>query len=913
MKPQQLAALIAALAVLALAIVFMPILAPNSALGKVFPQPKLGLDIQGGARVVLRAQTEKLPKEKKWDADTRSAVLNTIRNRVDAQGVAEPVILPKGDDQFIVELPSIRNEEQVLEQLQNTAQLQFYYSPDWVTNKNRLGRYALESVGGEGGRREEFLVNDRQTNKTYRDIFHINQELAGMLDRASAEGATGAVETPLPAPLPDLNAAAGRETVALLPDDAKKLADLAEEMKGFNTFLGEARLEMTGSDLLPTSRAGFNPNGGTEALVELEFNREGTQKFANFTRDHTDEILMIYLDGRILMAPNITGPILNGRAQISPFATLQEAKQLADYLNGGALPVPLQIVQQQSVEATLGREAVQSSLIAGLVGVGAVIVFMVAVYLLPGAVACFALLLYTLFTYAIFLLIPVTFTLPGIAGFILSVGMAIDANVLIFERTKEELREGKPLVRAIETGFSRAFSAIFDSNVCTAVTSLLLYNFGTGPVRGFALTLLIGVAVSMFTAITVTRTFLLLIVNTPLGKNMNAWGINRAWRPRFNTVKNRVVFYVLSFLFIVPGLIGLGMGGFKPGIEFTGGSEVTVKFAQSTPGREEIEKAVKDQGFADPSAQIAGDNTVIIRLPRTADKGEISPQDADRLVAGLNETFSGQSITRQEFGFIGSAISAELTRNALTSVLFSSLFIVFYLALRFAMGGFANGLKYGIAAIIAMLHDVLLLVGLFAILGLTLNWKVDSLFVTAALTVIGFSVHDTIVIFDRIRENLKTHGNRMTFPDLVNESINETFTRSINTSMTVILTLTALLIWGGPSIRPLNAALLIGIVSGTYSSIFNAAQIVVDWQRLFGGKTPVAATGGGGSGSGGSGGGGERRPSPTPRPSAPAASRPSGGSAASTTSTADRPARAEPPGPGGTNLPSTPARRKRRM
>ncbi|HVK04210.1 MAG TPA: protein translocase subunit SecD [Armatimonadaceae bacterium] len=916
MKPQQLAALIAALAVLALAVIFLPVLAPNSALGKVFPRPKLGLDIQGGARVVLEAQTDKLGTDQKWDQDTRNAVLNTIRNRVDANGVSEPVILPKGDNQFIVELPAVRNESQILEQLQNTAQLQFYYSPDWVTNKNRLGRYQFESVGGENGKREQFLINDRQTNKSYRDLFHINQELSELIEN-SAKTPDKAVETPLPEPLPDLNVAAGGKTVRLTPEDAKKLDALAEEMKGFNTFLSSARLEMTGSDLLPTARAGFNPSGGTEALVDLEFNREGRTKFGNFTRDHSDEILMIYLDGRILMAPNINEPILNGRAQISPFSTVQEAKQLADYLNGGALPVPLKIVQQQSVEATLGREAVQSSLTAGLVGVGAVVVFMVATYLLPGAVACLALLLYTLFTYAIFLLIPVTFTLPGIAGFILSIGMAIDANVLIFERTKEELREGKPLVRAIETGFSRAFSAIFDSNVCTAVTSLLLYNFGTGPVRGFALTLLIGVAISMFTAITVTRTLLLLVVNTPAGRNHKMWGVDRVWHPRFNTVKHRVAFYLLSLLIIVPGLVAVGMGGFKRGIEFTGGSEVTVKFSQDTPSREEIEKAVTAQGFEDAAAQIAGDNTVIIRFPRKADNVEMSAQDADKVVAGLSQSFAGQQVTRQEFGFIGSAISSELTQNALTSILFSSIFIVVYLAFRFAMGGLANGLKFGVAAIIAMLHDVLLLVGLFAILGLTLNWKVDSLFVTAALTDIGFSVHDTIVIFDRIRENLKLKGGRMSFPDLVNDSINETFTRSIYTGVTVILVLLSLLIFGGPTIRPLNAALLIGIISGTYSSIFNAAQIVVDWERLFGGKgSSVAIAGGGGSTpprSSGGGGGAERRPTTpsAPRPTAartPRSGTPTPGGA----SAADRPASDGTAAPT-TGLPSTPARRKRRM
>jgi SecD/SecF fusion protein len=480
--------------------------------------------------------------------------------------------------------------------------------------------------------------------------------------------------------------------------------------------------------------------------VELEFNAEGTRKFADFTRDHVNEILMIYLDGQILMAPNIEVPILNGRAQISPFPTVEDAQRLANYLNGGALPVPLKIVQQQSVEATLGADAVRAGLTAGVIGLALVLVFMIGYYLLPGAVACLALLLYTLFTYAVFLLIPVTFTLPGMAGFILSVGMAVDANILIFERTKEELRAGKTLRAAIETGFQRAFSAILDSNVCTAITSILLYNFGTGPVRGFALTLLIGVAISMFTAITVTRTILLLLVNSGAARNLQAWGVNRTWHPRLNVVGKRNFWFALSVLLTIPGLVFALMGGFRPGIDFTGGSEVTVQFRQPV-SRAQVERAVRAQGIEDPVIQMAEGNIANIKTP------EITQQRADTLVAALGTQFPG--VTRERFDSIGSSISAELTRNALTAVLFSSILIVLYLAMRFAIGGFGNGLKFGVCAIIAMLHDVAVLVGSFAILGHFLNWKVDSLFVTAALTVIGFSVHDTIVIFDRIRENLR--------------------------------------------------------------------------------------------------------------------------------------------------------------
>ncbi|GAB4461822.1 MAG: hypothetical protein OHK0029_27690 [Armatimonadaceae bacterium] len=823
MKPQQLSLLIVLLTI-------------GAIVATIFQKPKFGLDINGGARVVLEADLAKLPKGTEWNAESRQAVLQTIENRVNANGVSEPVINSKGENQFVVEIPDIRNEDEVLEQLQTTAQLQFYYSPDWKTNRNQLGRYSFNQVTNPTTNQELYQITDTTTGETFRDLYQINQELRDIIQKGEEAG-DKAQQVSLPAPLPDLSAAKGGDTVPVVGEGAKRLEELAKELQNFNTFLGGARIELDGSDILPTARSSFDPTGAS--VVQLEFNAEGRRKFGDFTRDHTQEILMIYLDGRILTAPNINEPILTGQAQISGFATLKEAKQIADLLNGGSLPVPLKIVQLTSVEATLGQVAIQQSFMAGLIGLGAVAVFMIAYYLLPGAVAVGALILYTLFTYAVFVLVPVTFTLPGIAGFILSIGMAVDANILIFERTKEELREGKALRPSIETGFQRAFSAILDSNVCTAVTSLLLYFLGTGAVRGFALTLLIGVGISMFTAITVTRTFLLLMVNSGVGKNLDAWGVKRQINPNLSVVKRRGLYYVLSVAVIVPLLIFAALGGFKPGIDFTGGSELTLKLPAGVAAeRLKIERAIEAQGIEDPAAQIAGDNTVFVRLPRQEGKAEITPERADQIVANLQSEFPG--VTKEGFESIGSSISAELTRNALAAIVYSSVFIVLYMAFRFSIGGFVSGLKFGICAIIAMLHDVAVLVGVFCALGYFLNWKIDLLFVTAALTVIGFSVHDTIVIFDRIRENLHGRGKTDSYEEIVNDSINETFARSIFTSLTVMITLVALLIFGGAVIRPLNAALLVGIVSGTYSSIFNAAPLVVDWQRRFGKQSTTA-------------------------------------------------------------------------
>jgi protein-export membrane protein SecD len=337
-----------------------------------------------GARVVLEADTSKLPQGQTWNDDTKRAVKNILEQRVNANGVAEAAITPKGINQFVVELPAVRNEQQILEQLKNTAQLQFYYSPDWKTNRNPLGRYDfIEPAGND--RRDSYSIRDTTANKTFRDRYHIDLALGELLSKAATAPADKATDVALPENLKTLSAAQGRTTLKLTPEDAKALTGLSDELTQFDAFLAPptTQLIMDGSDLAPNARGGFDSSGGSKPIVSLEFNSTGRDKFANFTRDHTGEILMIYLDGRILMAPNIETPILDGRAQISPFPTVRDAKQLADYLNGGALPVPLTIIQQQSVEATLGTEAVRHGFTAGIIGLAAVILFMISYYLLP--------------------------------------------------------------------------------------------------------------------------------------------------------------------------------------------------------------------------------------------------------------------------------------------------------------------------------------------------------------------------------------------------------------------------------------------------------------------------------------------------------------------------------------------------
>ena len=734
---------------------------------------RTGLDIQGGARVVLRAKTEEF--KGKWNPDSNlEAVRKVLENRVNATGVAEPQIITKKPDQIIIELPGLKNEGDVRASLQSTASLQFYLLPQLGDKDGRLpAKWRIAEVKNpKNGVEEETLV------------FAQNN---------------------LPVPIEILN----------------------EEVFNQNPIAA-------GGDLAASS-AQPNPTTG-EAIINFELKGEGKDRFQEVTRSNIGKHLAIFLDKKLLTAPVINS-MIPGKGEITGAFTLESAKALSDQLNAGALPVPLEEVEVRKLEATLGQEAVHTTFTAGIVGLALVLVFMLFWYRLPGLLANFALILYALFSLALFKVWPITLTLPGIAGFILSIGMAVDANILIFERFKEELRSGKNLRSAIDAGFKRAFTAIFDSNVCTIVTCGILYEFGTGPIRGFALTLGLGVVVSMFTAIAVTRTFLFALVNTNLGNNSAAFGTaDAAHIKQFHVMRHKWAWLGLSLAIIIPGLLFWGAGGIKQSIDFTGGTEQQIAFA-SRHSPDEISKAVSGLGskFKDNRVVISEDPKQLFPHQATVTTERLDEPDRLKLLntlvqqVGPLDKVNGKplAVTDVPFSNVSGTISKELTVNAIEAVILASVFIVLYLALRFSIGGLKEGLKYGSCAVIALLHDVLVLWGSFAIMGKLFGWQIDSLFVTAMLTVIGFSVHDTIIVFDRVRENLHHRGLGESFSDLTDRSIDQTIGRSIKTSWTVVMTLLALFLFGGVVIHQFAGALLIGIVSGTYSSIFNASVLLV--------------------------------------------------------------------------------------
>ncbi|MDE2933638.1 MAG: protein translocase subunit SecD [Chloroflexota bacterium] len=597
--------------------------------------------------------------------------------------------------------------------------------------------------------------------------------------------------------------------------------------------------------------------------------------------------LLVYLDTELISDAVVQG-VIEDQGTITGLDSFTEANDLSRQLNAGALPVPLRTIQANEVSASLGDDSVKASVNAAEIGLLAVLAFMILYYRLPGVLAAFALIVYALITLTVFKMWPVTLTLSGIAAFILSVGMAVDANILIFERMKEELRRGRPLATAIETGFRRAWPSIRDSNVATFITCAILFwfgdQFGASFVRGFAITLAIGVAVSMFSAIVVTRTFLRLFVGTriarsrwlfnaePLSSQPEAGdgeeGVTRAPtaapRPTFIAFAQRrwVTLGLSLIVFIAAAVTLLVPPPLKAGIEFTGGSTFTLQFAQEQPAAEaaetdgegasageeaeppapepvrvvepeELRDALARLGHEEARVQGAGFNTYLVRTielqgapPLEAGEGPVPPGEIDDILAALEEEFG--PVQRLDFATVSGTVSTEIARDATLAVVAAAVAILIYVAFAFRRQRAAW--RYGLCAVIALVHDSVIVLGLFSLLAKVAGTEVDTAFIVAILTVIGFSVHDTIVVFDRVRE-VTSRDTLVPFSEAVNVSLTETLVRSINTSFVTVLTIIAMFLIGGVTIQNFLLVLLVGVIAGTYSSIFVAAQVLVAWDN----------------------------------------------------------------------------------
>lgn len=758
-----------------------------------------GLDLQGGLQVVLESD---LPESQSLPDGAMEAARIVVDNRVNGLGVTEPLVQLQGEDRIIVELPGIDDPDLAISTIRETGLLEFVDAglspiPEGTIIQTSLGGTPTET---ETASEDEAAVED--------------EDLLG--------------EEPSPA----------SETV-------------------YETII-------TGSDIENVDNAGPNPNS---LIVEIPFTlkSEGGQKFGAYSGANVGNFLCIVLDKMVISCPQIQAQITNrGVISLGGDASVEEGRALAVQLRYGALPVPLKVVENRTVGPTLGQDSVERSIRAGTLGLIVVLLFMVVYYRLPGVVAALALVIYGLFNFALYKLIPVTLTLPAITGFILSIGMAVDANILIFERLKEELRAGRNLKLALELGFSRSWPSIRDSAISTLITCFILFsfgsNFGASIVKGFAVTLALGVITNIFTAITVSRAFLRLLgglFGNDLKDNALLMGFSLEDDPKqapgwvsglFDIAGKRRFYYVLSAFIIVPGLIAMGVSTvqlgspLKPSIDFTGGALMELNFEEPVqPGQ--IQAVFADftyegQEFNDTvvtTAEQLEHETIIIRSKFLDDEAKAAIQSLIEAEVGPFEEL--------RFDSVGPTIGQEVTRAGSYAVFAAAAAILIYLI--FAFRSVPHAFRYGIAAIVAMLHDILVTAGIFAVLGLVAGWEIDALFLTAILTVIGYSVHDTIIVFDRVRENLPRYRAE-SYEDVCNRSLLETLSRSLVTSLSTMFVVLAILWFGGSTINQFIATILIGVISGTYSSIFNAVPVLVSWQkgeigRLVG-RSPVSAT-----------------------------------------------------------------------
>jgi len=581
-------------------------------------------------------------------------------------------------------------------------------------------------------------------------------------------------------------------------------------------LLLEKEAALTG-DALTNASVRFSQSQFNEPVVSLEFNAEGAKKFAEITKNNIGRRLAIVLDGKIQSAPRIKEAIPTGEAVITGRFSVEQAQDLAIILRVGALPAPMYIEEERTVGPLLGQDSINKGIRASIIGGILVFIFMAIYYLIAGIIANTALLLNLLIILGGLGLLPVLFpgvsatlTLPGIAGIALSLGMAVDANVLINERIREEVSTGKALRTAIANGYDKAFSAIFDSNFTTLIAAFLLFQFGTGAIRGFAVTLTIGLIASMFTAIVVTRTIFEILLDTGILKSLPMLKLIKETRLDF--IGKRKIFYTISIFIIIAGLTIFFMKGKKAyGIDFVGGELQEYSF--KTPvAPDAVREILKELDLADASIQQFKENPKIVLIRTASNKSNL-------ITSKLKERFPDEDIQILRIEHVGPVAGKHLKTKAIHALIWSMIGILIYVAFRFKHPNFA------IAGVIALFHDVLVTLGFLAITGR----QIDLLSVTAFLTIAGYSINDTIVIYDRVRENSRL-SRKLSLGELINLSVNQTLGRTLLTSGVTLLTVIAILFYGGEVLSSFAFALLVGFISGVYSTVYIASPLVLAWQ-----------------------------------------------------------------------------------
>ncbi|WP_327112655.1 protein translocase subunit SecD [Streptomyces sp. NBC_01341] len=723
--------------------------------------PRLGLDLQGGTRMVLQAKDSDTAEA---DRESTDRTMEVLRKRIDSLGVAEPVLTRSGEDRIIVELPDVQDPRQAADVIGRTAQ---------------LGFHAVRGPGETG---------------------------------------------------PDDGPTAGQREGSgpTLPDE-----------QGSPLSLGPVHLSGAG---VADATAGFDAQQGSGWSVALDFHKDAGERWTRLTGDAAchpagDERrrVAIVLDGKVISSPQVDPSVAceaglpSGSTRITGSFSADEARDLALLVKGGALPVPVEIVEQRTVGPTLGAAAIDAGATAALIGAAATALFITCVYRLFGALAALALAAYAVISYAVLVALGVTLTLPGLAGFVLAIGMAVDADVLVFERAREEYAAGpgRSLRSALTAGFRNAWSAVADSNVTTLIAAALLFFLGSGPVKGFGVTLAIGVLVSMFSALVIARALTEIAAGSRFVsdyREVNGIGMPgrvRTWiearDPRLFRSPRRWLLTSLALVLIA--VTGILVRGVDLGVEFTGGR--LVEYSTSRPVDVETARdTIAAAGFEDAEVTTAGGGDLSVRTGGLDNDGEHALRSA------LAE--EGGETTKVRDELIGPSLGDELRRHALIALGVAVFVQLAYLAARFRW-------TFAVASVGALVHDVVVLVGAFAWLGR----PVDGIFLAALLTVIGYSVNDSVVVFDRVRE-LWARNRRSPVFEVAGHAVLQTVPRTVNTGAGVLFILVALAVLGGDSLADFALALLIGVCVGTYSSVLTAVPGALLLERSSKAPPPAA-------------------------------------------------------------------------
>jgi SecD/SecF fusion protein len=788
---------------------------------------RLGLDLKGGVELVY--QGEPTPQSK-VTPEAIDRAIDIMRERVDALGVSEPEIQRLGGNQVSVGLPDVKNAQRAIDQVGTTAQLYFYdFEKNVVGDKRRPIPGLYEAVLRAS--KQPTVIDANNTTRKQFYLFKRERTLQAGPD-SSRKDLLSEFDGRVPS----------HDQVLVVPEGTvvvrAERPDKFPKGQEFNQFyVLKDNPELSGKEI-KDPKQNFDPQTNLP-IVTFDFTDRGRKAFHDVTRrlaergqssqipgqpaDASFQTFAVVLDREVVTRPyidfNENPDGIDGRtgAQISGGFTVQSAQDLAEFLKIGALPIDLKLISQTQVSATLGKQALRQGLKAGIVGFVVVILFLLLFYRLLGAIAGFALFTYAGFFYALIELIPITLTLPGIAGLILTIGVAADTNIVIFERIKEELRAGRSSMAAIAQGYKRGIATIIDANVVTLITAFILFILATAGVKGFAFTLGVGTLVSLFTAVLFTQAVLGTMGRSRLLRSPAMLGAGRRHlRWNFDFIGKSKLFFAMSGVILLIGAIGMSTKGLNFGIDFESGTRATASLVRPA-SVEDVRNTLSPIGLGDAKIQQVkdpelGKNVVQISTPQLQPNEVRKVEDRlDAKYGVVKDGFSSQSV--------GPTFGETVAHSAIYAIIFSLLAIMAYVAFRFEP-------KFAIPVLIALLHDLLITSGVYSLTGR----EVTTSTVAALLTILGFSLYDTVIVFDRIRENAPRMP-RATFSQIVNRSMSEVLTRSLATSFCTLLPVSALLMFGGETLKDFAFALLVGIASGTYSSIFIASPVLTHWKE----------------------------------------------------------------------------------